>query len=129
MLYIKDNYATVWKAEDKGKYWEVQISTGRKKSKDSTEYLNSSWGFCHMIGEAKNRATKHGGFEKGQRILIKSAGLTREPYEKDGETVWPKNPSITIFDFEFVEKKTGGYIDEPPQVEDATEETQDDIPF
>jgi hypothetical protein len=94
-----DQTATVWSVESKGTYAIVALSTSRKDKK-TEEYVNSNWKFCKFVGKAFE------GIEdvpEKTRIIIKSGLIEHAPYMKDGEKVWAKNPSITIFAWEFAE--------------------------
>jgi hypothetical protein len=102
MIYVQDDqWATVWEVEDKGNYSEVKFSTSRKDKK-SGEYINSSWAFTRFVGDAHKKASD---LNRGDKIKLKGAGISREPYMKDGEKLWPKNPSIVVFNFEFAGDK------------------------
>ncbi len=102
MLNIVDTQrATVWKIEDKGNYTLVQMSTSRKDKKSNT-YKNSNWSFVRFVGEAHKKANL---LERKSRIVLKGAGLSKEPYtDKDGKEVYPENPQFVVFNWEFQEQ-------------------------
>ena len=126
MLYVKDQFATVWKTEEgQGNFSLVQMSTSRKDKKTG-DYLNSSWGFVRFVAEAHDKIDL---LSKGTRIVIKAMGISREPYvDKNGDTVYPKNPQMAVFNFELSEAQSGnkGVMDTAPQV---GEDNPEDIPF
>ena len=98
MIYISERqFATVWEVEDKGNYSLVKMSTSRK-DKDSGEYKNSNWSFVRFVGDAHKKANE---LSKKDRIVIKGGGISSEPYIKDGEKMYPKNPQIVIFNWDF----------------------------
>ena len=99
MWFIKDNYATIWKMEDKGKYSLGQVSTSRKE-KTTGEYANSSWSFVRFVGKAHEKSASLIDKEGYTRIKVILGGISREPYMKEGEKLWPKNPAIVIFDYD-----------------------------
>lgn len=122
MLYISEKqFATVWEVEDKGNYSLVKMSTSRK-DKESGDYKNSSWTFVRFVSQAHDKAKS---LKKQDRIVIKGGGISLEPYIKDGQKTYPKNPQIVVFNFDFAEafSSSGNSMDTPPSVED------DDLPF
>lgn len=120
MLYIKDQRAAVWKIEDKGNYTLVQLSTGRKDKK-TEKYVNSSWSFVRFVGKAHESA---GQLERGSQIVF-DGGLSKEPYEKDGETVYPQNPSFVVFEWKF--KENNG--ESGSKENKSSEPKEDEYPF
>lgn len=129
MLNIADNQrVTVWTIENQGNYSLVQMSSSRK-DKSSGEYKNSSWSYVRFVGEAHKKA---GLLKRQDKILLKGAVLSKEPYEKNGETTSAKNPQITVFNWEYQEDNrptvpTGKDFDAPPSVIYTEEEA--DNPF
>ncbi|MGL5049439.1 MAG: hypothetical protein ACRC6E_02240 [Fusobacteriaceae bacterium] len=87
------------------------LSTGRKKGKDSQEYINSNW-LCKFVGSCKSEALE---LEEKDRIIIKSAQIDSVYNKESGKTF----TGITIFEFE----KVGGSTKKK-----AAEET-DEFPF
>lgn len=94
----------VWKIEDKGKYKEVEMSSSRK-DKRTDEYVSSSWRYVRFVGNANEKAEK---LERGDRITNVSFVMDREPYEKDGEKVYPNSPRFVVFDFDMATTGSGG---------------------
>jgi hypothetical protein len=113
-------YAVVWEIDDKGTYAVVKLGTSRKDKKTDT-YLNSNWSFVRFVGNAYKDI---GELKEKDRIVIKSGGISQEPYlDKDGVKKWPKNPGIVVFAWEFPQPsdgspKRGTNMDTPPVVED-----------
>jgi hypothetical protein len=123
MIYIKDQYAMIWKTEDKGNYHLVSMSTSRKDKK-SGNYKSSNWAFVRFVGDAHDKVAT---LPEKTRILIKAGGISKESYEQDGETKWPSNPNIVVFNFELPEKNSDtGKLDTPPVVE---EDSDEELPF
>lgn len=118
MLYFKDQYATVWKIDQKEKYTEVTMSTSRKDKRDNS-YVNSNWSFVRFLGKAHEKASE---LERQTRIVC-NGSVSIEPYMKDGEKAYPKSPQIVVFDFSYPEARESN-MDTPPNVED-----DDEIPF
>lgn len=118
---------TVWKVEDKGNYGVVNMSSSRKDKRQEDpkkQWTNSSWGFARFVGKAHE---KLGELDRGVRIELHGATIAIEPYEKDGEKLYPKNPQVVVFDFSVLSTAEGGTtkgMDTPPAVED-----DDNIPF
>lgn len=90
-------FVTVWEVEDKGTWASVKLGTSRKDKKTG-EYANSNWSFVRFVGNAYNDDLL--ALEPKTRIIIKSGMISQEPYMKDGEKVWPKNPGIVVFAWE-----------------------------
>jgi len=122
MWFIKDNYATIWKMEDKGNYSLGQVSTSRKE-KTTGEYANSSWSFVRFVGKAHEKSASLIDKEGYTRIKVILGGISREPYMKEGEKLWPKNPAIVIFDYEEVVSNSSNKSED---LEDRKEEV---MPF
>ena len=120
MIYIKDQRVSIWTIEDKGNWTSVKMGTSRK-DKQTGEYKNSSWSFVRFVGSAHKKASQ---LTEKCRVTITSGGMSLEPYEKNGERVWPKTPQIVVFDFEFTEDKApSSRMDTPPSVE------SEELPF
>ena len=125
MIYFSDKqYATFWSADIKEGYSLVSMSTSRKDKRDDS-YKNSNWGFVRFVGKAHEKIEE---LERQARIVVKG-GMSKESYDKEGEKMWPKNPQIVIFDWDFAEayQSSGGPMDTAPMVVD--DDDSDDIPF
>jgi hypothetical protein len=120
MLYIKDQKCTFWKAEDKGTYALVSLSTSRKDKK-SDEWKNSNWSFVRFVSKAYEKIDK---LDEKDRIVIQ-AGMSREKYkDKEGKEVWPSQPQMVVFNWDFVEKKAPVEPDDEAPTPDP-----DEFPF
>lgn len=96
-LNIADGqHVIVWEVEDKGNYSLVKMGTSRKDKRDGS-YKNSNWSFVRFVGKAHEKAKK---LSEKDRILLKGATISLEPYMDGDEKKWPKNPQITVFNFE-----------------------------
>ncbi len=113
MLNIKNSkYVTVFQAENKGKYVEANLSTG-KKDQDGN-WKNMSWLGARFVGKCKEQAEK---LKDKDKIEIIS-GLIENNYVKEtGKTYI----NVVIFEFEFMEKKSD--LDEFSAIDD------EEVPF
>ena len=127
MLYFKNNFATVWEVENHETYAIVKLSTSRKDKRDET-YHNTNWSFVRFVGNAYNENLVN--MPKQTRITI-DGGISQESYEKDGERLWPKNPQVVVFHWDYPEEKSKNEapqgIDKPPVVDNSNDD--DDTPF
>jgi hypothetical protein len=120
------NQLTVWEVEDKGSLATGKVSSSRKDKRlpEGKQWINSSW-FVKFVGTAYSKIDE---LSKGTRIEILNGVIAQEPYEKDGEKLYPKSPQITVFDFSVLGQSEGGKVntglDRTPAVEN-----DDDIPF
>jgi hypothetical protein len=116
--------ATVWKIEDKETHAVVSISTSRKDKK-TEQYVNSNWSFVRFVGNAYNEELL--GLQRGTRIEIHSAAISLEPYLKDGEKAYPKNPQIVVFAWGLPEGRDDNHEN---NVQETVEEEDDgQMPF
>lgn len=126
MLYATStSFATIWSIQKEEKYCVVKLSTSRK-DKRTDKYVNSNWSYVKFVGEANQKARNLN--EKDKITNIKLA-FDNEPYEKDGQKVYPKFPHITFFDFDTVDdgRKPKG----KPIIEEGEDNEPDDgdLPF
>lgn len=100
MIFLKDCFAYVNKVDKKEKYSEVRMSTTRKDNRDGKdEKVYSNWSFVRFVGKAHNQLAKIE--DEKFPIKIISGQITQESYtNSSGEVQYPKNPTITIFEFE-----------------------------
>lgn len=116
MIWINDRqFATIWEIEDKTTYSLVKMSTSRK-DKESGEYKNSNWSYVRFVGEAHKKAHE---LNRKDRVVIKGGGISLEPYEKNGEKIYPKSPQIVVFNWDWPEEKVypqNNDMDAPPMV-------------
>ena len=113
---------TIWEIEDKGNFSLVRMSTSRKDKK-TDEYVNSNWSYVRFVGKAHEKISN---LKVKDRIVLKGAIVSLEPYMENGEKKYPKHPQITVFNWEFPEQSPAGNMDTPPKVEESPEE---DMPF
>ena len=133
-LWLQDNQrALVSKFRDgreniqhHSNYSTANLSTSRKNSKDDgKKYLYSGWGFVRFVGKAHEYLLEN--VKDGDLILIKKAQITKEAYEKAGETVYPKYESIVVFDLELARSSGSKESESESSVADDVDE--DDVPF
>jgi len=92
------NYAISWKAEEKEKYIDLQLSTHEKNEDGS--YRNSRW-LARAVG---NAAKTLRGIQKGDRITFTKSKITHENYKNDkGE--WADAPTRLILLEATIDKK------------------------
>lgn len=82
--------------EVKSKYAVVHLSSSRK-DKQTDRWVYSNWGFARMVWHAHEKMLS---LEVGEGDVIEvvSGTVSFEPYGDDYKM--PKNPAVTIFDFE-----------------------------
>lgn len=135
--------ATIWQAEDKGKYGEANFTTFSKK-KDGT-YDNSQFSFVRFVGNGfegfQNIIRQLENSKKGVKINIKNMEISRKQYLDDsGKKVYPKNYQFVVWDWDFLSdddtpetKKKSKKMDTPPVVEQEEEdpflEGEEEDPF
>jgi len=127
-FWIQPTKATIWKVENKGKYSEVRLSTGRRvQDSEPVEWINSNWGFVRFVGQAHEAAQ---GLAEKTRVILESGNFSLESYKKEGsdEVLYPKSPRLVIFKISFPESSGGGGMDTPPKVEDNSSD-DDNLPF
>jgi hypothetical protein len=112
--------AMVWKVEDKGKYASVRLGTSRK-DKQTNKYIASTWSFVRFVGEAYKNILD---VEEKTKIIILSGSISLEPYQKDGQTMYPQNPQITVFSWEYAEPRDSQYDSAP-----VVESDDNELPF
>ena len=137
--------ATVWKAEDKGKYGQANFTTFNKTK--SGDFENSQFSFVRFVGNGfegfQNIVRKLEKSEHGVKILIKNMEIHRKQYlDKDtNKKMYPKNYQFVVWDWNFLEDAQNGkksLLDTPPVVEEdddsafeedenKVEEDEDDI--
>lgn len=127
--------ATVWQAEDKGKYGEASFTTFNKKKEGG--YENSQFSFVRFVGNGfqgfdkiVKELKKSKKENKGVKIVISSMEISRKQYydEASGKKVFPKNYSFVVWDWGFPEDEDGedSVMDKAPVVEEE-KEIDDDV--
>lgn len=144
-FWVKGNetVAIVTHVEDKGDYAQLRFTTSRldKKSNKKVKSYFSFWnvrgsameGIDKLAERVANAPTFADSDKKmGVMIVIKSFSFQQESYvDKNGETVFSKQPFFTIWDWDFFDPKAksgkGGKknMDTAPEVEES-EESRDD---
>jgi hypothetical protein len=115
----------VWSWEIKTGYAVVKMGSSRKDKKTG-EYKNSNWSFVRFMGDAYNKIDSEN-LKEGDTIVLKGASISWEAYMKDNVKEFPKNPSITVFNWEHyqADNSKNSRMDTPPQIE----EDEDNLPF
>lgn len=102
MLYLgKKNFVNVFDVEVKEKYVQAHISSSEKVNEN--EYANSNW-YGRFVGQAFDKAKS---LNQGQRICIVK-GVVKNKYVKEKSRAYT---SVTIFDFEIVNKNEKGEVE------------------
>jgi hypothetical protein len=103
MIWMAETYAKLWEVVDRGKYAEARLSTSAK-DRETGAYKNSNWSFVRFVGKAYDKVMEIANDEKLPRVKLTKGAFTNESWVDDkGETHYPKNPKLVIFDFEFLE--------------------------
>jgi hypothetical protein len=112
------------------KYSVANLSTSRPKGKGEEGYLYSNWGYVRFVGDAHKYIQSHH-VKDGDLLVLNKAVVSKEPYEKDGKTVYPTSEQILVLDCVLSRKAAKGKTEE--DIEDENEEAElppeDDIPF
>jgi hypothetical protein len=106
--------------EEKDNFTVAHLSSSRK---DGEKYVYSDWGFVRFVGGAHKYFSSN--VSEKDVLTLKKAYFTKESYEKDGETLRPKNPQLVVFECE-VYRSGGNKSSAKKSVEVPPE---DDIPF
>ena len=124
MLNFSDTQRVkIWAIEKRDRYALVRMGSSRKE-KSSGDYKNSTWSFVRFVGNAFEKIDD---LKERDTIVLKGAGISQEPYEKDGETRYPKNPQIVVFNWEpFVYEDGGQAQSNAPIVKSSEDE---ELPF
>jgi hypothetical protein len=136
IIYAKsDSFLTLWQIEDKGKFAEVKMTSGRKDKRDDS-YKNSSWSFVRFVNDAFEKVKN---CSERDRIRNLTFSLEWEPYtDKNGQTVYAKSPRMVVFDFDMAEaapRGTGGTgskgVRKPSNAPytDMVDEESEELPF
>ena len=93
-MFGTGSFLTIWNVVDKGKYYEVELSSN-KKNKQTGEYeCDFSSKFIRFVGRAYQLRPM-----PNQKIKITNCGVTN-CYMQDGKRVYSKNPTYLVFDYE-----------------------------
>jgi hypothetical protein len=129
-IWFQPTKATIWKVENKGKYSDVRLSTGRTvQNTEPVEWVNSSWSFVRFVGQAHDAVQ---GLAEKTRVILESGNFSLEPYKKEGSDEWlyPKSPRLVVFKISFPESSGGGGgMDTPPKVKTVESDDSEDLPF
>ena len=79
-----------------------------------------------LISALESADTFPDGNSKGVYIYLKSVSWTNEPYEKDGQKVYPSQHTVWAWDFESDSDSPGSQKLDTPVV---TDDSSDDFPF
>lgn len=138
-MWFENQFGSVWKCKVEEKVALVNLSTSRKDNDGG--YLNSSWGdYVRFVGQARfkadalsqavieNGANSDGRTRKPVRIKILKGTFSKESWvDSTGVTKYPKNPTITVFDFEFSTPPASQPSQAPDEVPQVTDE--EEFPF
>ena len=93
-MFATGAYLTIWKVVDKGRYYEVELSSN-KKNKQTGEYeCDFSSNYIRFVGRAYQLRPM-----PNQKIKLLNCGVTN-CYMQDGRRVYSKNPTYVVFDYE-----------------------------
>lgn len=99
MGFSVGSYAKIWRIENKGSYYQAQMSIS-KKNRDTGEY-EDVWrnNFTRLVGDAAKKAEQ---LNDGARIRILNCDVTNK-YDAQQKKEYT---NYTIFDFESADKNT-----------------------
>ena len=125
------------RVEKKSGYSVVKLRTARKDKK-ADKWVNSVFSFVRFTMNAHEEIDslieeinscekfEEGDAKKGIPIILKSVSLGNEPYKKDGNTLYPKNYQITVWDWDFGEGYEKSVNNEQPDEQPSENE---EFPF
>lgn len=100
-MFATGAFLTIWNVVDKGKYYEVELSSN-KKNKQTGEYeCDFSSKFIRFVGRAYQLRPM-----PNQKIKLTNCGVTN-CYMQDGKRVYLKNPTYIVFDYELQDAAPG----------------------
>lgn len=102
------NYFKVWEVKEQNGFIKANCSTGRKKSKDSNEYVNSSW-WMNFVGSCKDKAKE---LKKGDTVIPSEFQVE---YTKGKDDKYWLSVTVFAFDVKKAEGEQGGFtpVDDP----------------
>lgn len=106
-----------------GKVTTASLSTSEKDMQNEGKFVYSNWPYTRFVGKAHQYMLEN--VKDGDLIVVKSGKFSRSPYKKDGETVYPKNDTLTVFDVELV-RSAGASTTQNDEIEVPDPE---EIPF
>ena len=91
-MFGNGSYVKIWKLEDKGKYYQAQMSTSRKvEDKYETDWSDN---FTRLVGNAASQV-RSGKIKEGDRVQIDNCGVTNQ-YNKEKRVTYT---NYVIFSF------------------------------
>jgi hypothetical protein len=137
---IMTDFFTVWEIDDDGKKATVRMTSSRKVRDDEKSlvehkiakngYVNTSWSFVNFVGKAYNQLKKYE-IKEGSRITKLNMKIQMEPYwdSKNEVVAYPKNPKLTVFEFELPETSGKKDLDKAPVVVEEEPSVEEEYPF
>lgn len=134
------DFFTVWEIDDDGKKATVRMTSSRKVRDDEKSlvehkiakngYVNTSWSFVNFVGKAYNQLKKYE-IKEGSRITKLNMKIQMEPYwdSKNEVVAYPKNPKLTVFEFELPETSGKKDLDKAPVVVEEEPSVEEEYPF
>ena len=121
------------KVEKKNNYSLVFLRDSRHDKKNDvwvkSPYPNTSFAakandkIDDLVEAVENADKFEDGNSKGVYIILKDVSFSNEPYEKNGEKVYPRK--LTVWNWEFADETPKQEKDDAPVVEESI----DDFPF
>ena len=116
----------VWDIDKRDNYALVRMGSSRKE-KSSGDYKNSTWSFVRFVGNAFKKIDD---LSIKDKIVLKGAGISLEPYvDKNGETQYPKNPQIVVFNWEPFSYEDGGQTSGGANAPVVASSDDENLPF
>jgi len=134
------DFFTIWEIDDDGKKATVRMTSSRKVRDDEKSlvehkiakngYVNTSWSFVNFVGKAYNQLKKYE-IKEGSRITKLNMKIQMEPYwdSKNEVVAYPKNPKLTVFEFELPETSGKKDLDKAPVVVEEEPSVEEEYPF
>lgn len=124
-MFSSGSFATVWNVTDKDKYYEVEISTSRKKE-DGVYETDFSSKFTRFVGKAKDKVDSEK-LSRKDRIKITSCGVSNFYNKEKGR----EYVNYVVFDFDVLNRNDSdsSVKSETKPVDLDVVEDDSDLPF
>ena len=122
---LQSRNAKIKKIQRNGKVVKAVITTFRKDNRraEGEQFVPSVW-YATFFSPAAEFVES---LEDGALISLTSSYIAKEPYEVDGETRWPNNPTVNVFACELADSQKGA--DTSSGAADSANQDEDEFPF
>lgn len=126
-MFGTGSFATVWNVTGKDKYYEVELSTSRKKEDGSFETDFSSK-FTRFVGKAKDKVVNEK-LSRKDRIKLTSCGVSNFYNKEKGR----EYVNYVVFDFDVLNRNDSDSSvkseTKPVDIDSVEDTIDDDLPF